>query len=59
MFCEECGKQIAEGNKFCDQCGWKVPENKAQYPFTSFRSALEQSAVHHEKAAVQERRQPP
>ncbi len=25
MFCEQCGKQIADGDAFCQECGWKVP----------------------------------
>lgn len=37
MFCENCGKEIPEGNLFCDQCGWKVPEEevvKSEEPVT-------------------------
>lgn len=26
MFCEQCGSQIADGDKFCQECGWKVTE---------------------------------
>ncbi len=25
MFCEKCGKQILDGEKFCGTCGWQVP----------------------------------
>lgn len=28
MFCNKCGTQINEGEKFCTQCGERVPEEK-------------------------------
>ncbi|MGN0167984.1 MAG: zinc-ribbon domain-containing protein [Acetatifactor sp.] len=30
MVCENCGKEVPEGDKFCTQCGWKVPVEEAK-----------------------------
>lgn len=57
MFCEECGKQIAEGNKFCDQCGWKVPEAEPvaeEAPAAAEASVAEEAPASEEAPAAEE-----
>ncbi len=58
MFCEECGKQIADGDKFCDQCGWKVPEAEApaveEAPVVEEAPAVEETPAAEEAPAVEE-----
>lgn len=44
MFCEQCGKQITEGDKFCGFCGWHVPEEIAKEEVTK-TAALEEAVV--------------
>ena len=52
MFCEECGKQIADGDKFCDQCGWKVPE--AENAVVEEAPAVEETPAVEEAPAAEE-----
>lgn len=32
MFCENCGKEIQDGDKFCMTCGWRVSSDGAAQP---------------------------
>lgn len=41
MFCEQCGSQIADGDKFCQECGWKVTEEVVETVAAEAEAAVE------------------
>ena len=41
MICEQCGTQIADGDKFCQECGWKVTEEVVETVATEAEATAE------------------
>ncbi len=51
MFCEKCGTQMGDTDKFCEQCGWMVPE---EAPAAEEAPVVEETPVVEEAPVVAE-----